>query len=234
MLRFLGFGNASDNVENESTENTITGNESVSPMPQVPSVFYLTLVMLNNDSMVKTKVSEKLPRLAGPIMRKAAMRAARARITDESLGLRIGKTFAERLSPKLTEIGVETKVRMRYVAGTIVVVEMKILNVDSLALLDAKAPENAEKARAAIHTASYVGLGGTVQNKLNAKVKAALEEKLQTVLPEMICARLQEKGVYAEAYLRTAQDQASFFFDLIDAANAPGSIPKDESVETEA
>lgn len=82
-------------------------------------------------------------------------------------------------------------------------------------------------ARTAVNTASYVGLGSFVQTQIDAKVKTALENKLRVALPQVICARLQEQGFDAEAYLRTAEDQTSFFFDLIESVNAPGSIPPD-------
>lgn len=238
MLRFLGFGGTLEDVAADDSETeTKAENGDLEEKPaeerlkSEPAALYLNLVILNTKEIVKKNVSERLPRRAGPVMRRVAMRAAKARITDETLARRIGMVLSERMPIKLNERGIESEAYLQYVGGPLVVVKLVVSSVDSMMLLDSNAPNAAGMARTAVSAANFFGLGGTVQNKLNVKMKASVEETIRTTLPDILTAKLQEKGLRADAFLRSAKDQAELFFQLISTLNAPGGIIPEKAVE---
>ena len=58
-------------------------------------------------------------------------------------------------------------------------------------------------------------LGGTVENTLQSGLLSMIATNLQEVLPPKMTAQFEEKGLKADIHVKTAAEQAVFFFDSI-------------------
>eukprot|EP01034_Spumella_vulgaris_P027445 gene27445-34161_t len=75
-----------------------------------------------------------------------------------------------------------------------------------------------------------MGMREQVDNQINQKIVSAIDEAMKRKIGELIPVKLAEKGVEVDCETRFAEDQADFFFDMLERL---GVITQDETSDNE-
>ncbi|KAH9138049.1 hypothetical protein LEN26_005447 [Aphanomyces euteiches] len=175
--------------------------------------FYVNLFLLNASDVVQAQIDSKLKK--NSVMSFLAGSVAKLAVKDEKVTSQIATQLETQLPQKLAEMGLGVTCKKVFLQGSFVVFECHLQHMELRELiLKAQGETFAAHFQALLDAIDNLGLGEAKDNvhaKVTEKVSAALLEKLESVLPE----KLGQAGVEVSVVVRTAADQAPFFFDFL-------------------
>ena len=174
--------------------------------------FYLNLVLLNGNDVVKGKVAQK----AGTgVFGKVLGGAAAKLITDESLLAKVTATLEEKLKQVTDELGLLLKFEKVFTKKCLTSFRVNLEEIDKATLLlRTKGEEFATAYSTMLGTLVDLGLEeklSIVDERVNERVRSKLMEQLETQIP----VKLAENGVRCKCSVLGAAEQADYFFDVL-------------------
>ena len=174
--------------------------------------FYLNIVVVDSSAAVNSQVQGKL---GAGFWGKAASSMAKKLVTESKIATKVAAQLAEKIPAVLADKGIVLECTPKFQLGSFIVMRAQVSQVTPVQLVTLAKGE-AFGASFAQMLASFEALDlkealGTVQDKVNDKVNAALVEKLAEILP----VKLAEQGIVATISAKPQHEQAEFFFDFI-------------------
>eukprot|EP00636_Phaeomonas_parva_P003983 CAMPEP_0118858212 /NCGR_PEP_ID=MMETSP1163-20130328/4988_1 /TAXON_ID=124430 /ORGANISM="Phaeomonas parva, Strain CCMP2877" /LENGTH=269 /DNA_ID=CAMNT_0006791641 /DNA_START=161 /DNA_END=970 /DNA_ORIENTATION=- len=180
------------------------------------------------------KVAAKLPRAKG--LQKIVGRAANRKVTDEKFLSIVATKFCQTLPSKMAERGIICGVIPRFIQKTLIVIEMKITNVDTAVLLESAGQANAAQGVTGLLSsvsAISSSLSSYMSSSLDNTVAQKVEEKLFETVPVVLEEKMAGKGLRVEACAKRDVDQAMWFYECLKTIDAPSSPSWVEDAEDE-
>ena len=171
--------------------------------------FYLNLVVLNKESILKGKVKEKA---GAGVFGRLAGTAANAVISDAKVSSTLSAGLVEKLESVTREMGLRLAFQKSFQRKNFIVIKVTLLHIDKVTLLkNIKGREFAEKFEVLVGTMKELELEDRIKEielGMGDKVIEKLMEKLQEVLPD----KLHEQGVQCDVNTVSPEHQADLFF----------------------
>lgn len=184
----------------------------------VAQTFYLNVVVLNKDDVVKAKVQEKVGAGYFGLLGKLATSAATHAVSDDKFAQTVASKLVETIPSKVQDLGITLELTTVFQRGTYVVLRAKIAAIDTPVLLaKTKGDDFATKFAQLLELLDFFQVTDAregVETKIRGKVHEALLTKLEELLP----AKLQESGNIAVSVTAKREvEQAEFFFAFLNS-----------------
>jgi len=163
-------------------------------------------------------------------------RAANRKVTDEKFLSIVATKFCQTLPSKMAERGIICGVIPRFIQKTLIVIEMKITNVDTAVLLESAGQANAAQGVTGLLSsvsAISSSLSSYMSSSLDNTVAQKVEEKLFETVPVVLEEKMAGKGLRVEACAKRDVDQAMWFYECLKTIDAPSSPSWVEDAEDE-
>jgi hypothetical protein len=184
---------------------------------------FINLLVLDKSEGVEMEVVSSIGKKFGVGKKRQALsrvlgKMASKIVSDEKVGEVICAKIIKGLLPKLTGMGVEVTAKTVFHRKAFFVIQVSLTSVD-LKRLYASAlktdHEQADKFDAAI---SAFG-GEWMKHSLESRVIPMVCSKLEEDLPRRIGEELVSKGMKCELIVKSTDDQAKFFFEMLEQLN---------------
>ena len=174
--------------------------------------FYLNIVVVDSSAAVASQVQGKL---GSGFWGKAASAMAKKVVTESKIATKVAAQLVEKIPAALVDKGIGLECSARYQFGSFIVLRAQVTEVTPVQLVTlAKGEAFGQKFAQMMDSFEALELAeaiGTVQEKVKAKVNAALIDKLAEILP----VKLLEQGIQTTISAKPEHEQAEFFFDFI-------------------
>jgi uncharacterized protein YktA (UPF0223 family) len=177
--------------------------------------FYMNIVLLNKDEIVKNKATEKTG--TSVFGRAAAYTATRLVSNDMVLG-KISEKLMEGVKNAVTELGIDASVQKSFQEGAYVVIRVHVADVEKLKLLKkAKGLEFSAAFEVLLHSLKQLGLESTASVQIDRKMKDLIQEGMMRKFGEIIPQKLAENGVEVDLEVVSSENQAEYFYQTLAA-----------------
>ena len=175
--------------------------------------FYLNLVLLNGNEVIKGQVAQK----AGTgVFGKVIGGAASKLVTDEALLTKVTASLEDKLKSILEELGLHLSFKKIFRKKCLTSYRVNLESMDKITLLiNTKGEEFAAAYSTMLSTLVDLGLKeklSVVNERVNEKVRSRLMEQLEARIPE----KLEESGVKCRVKVLSPAEQADYFFDILE------------------
>lgn len=188
-------------------------------------VFYLNMLVLSTpDALVRENVAQKVPHVLG-FQRLAGELAVRM-LSEDKIASKIAENIPAQVPQKMAEMGLQVQCREVYRKGAFLVLWFKVIHADLSKMMEVKAQEDPKAARVNCMVGSVrgvldtCGFADTFDRKVDAKVTEVLAEKMPQLLP----AKMHEKGIILDCVGKTEEEEYAY----LDAALRELGQPKDQ------
>jgi uncharacterized protein YktA (UPF0223 family) len=175
--------------------------------------FYMNIVLLNKDEIVKNKATEKTG--TSVFGRAAAYTATRLVSNDMVLG-KISEKLMEGVKNAVTDLGIDASVQKSFQEGAYVVIRVHVADVEKLKLLKkAKGLEFSAAFEVLLHSLKQLGLESTASVQIDRKMKDLIQEGMMRKFGEIIPQKLAENGVSVDLEVVSSENQAEYFYQTL-------------------
>ena len=168
------------------------------------------------QTIVKENVGKKLGRglVAATIAKRAGQLASKT-LSDNKIGEKMSERVTDALPSRLGEVGITAEISRVFVKGPFFVLKVIITDVDMRKLLTVRAGDD-EPCFAGVF--DFFGrimaiFGG--KNTYDHSINTLIAGKLQIILPDRLGSALESKGMTSVIAVKTKEEQATYFFDII-------------------
>ena len=190
--------------------------------------FYVNIILRNKEDVVANAIAEKTGLKKGGLFGNIAGFAANQLISDEKVIGDLSSQLIEGVRSTVYEMGITATFKKRYQYHSYVVVRVSVAEIDRLTLvLAAKGADFAHHFSTLLAVAQNIGIGETVTNQVDTKIRDAVNESMKTKIGENIPKKLAAKGIHVDCVTCFADEQAEFFFDTLEEL---GIITDEEEV----
>ena len=182
--------------------------------------FYLNITLLNKSGVVKSKVGDKVGR---GIFGRAMASVASSVVSDASVIKQIAEELVTKICEVTTSMGISCNLTRRYQKGPFVTLKVQVTEIEkSRLILAAKGEEYANNFDSLIESLTALGLAETALPKIDEKIENLVYINIMAKFAEKIPIALSEKGVECCVDVVSAEDQAEFFFDVVEGLSLNG------------
>ena len=180
--------------------------------------FYLNVVVLNKDDVVKAKVQEKVGSGYFGLLGKLATSAATHAVSDDKFAATVASKLVETIPTKTQDLGITLSLTSVFQRGTYVVLKATISNINTPVLLTkTKGEEFAAKFAELQELLTFFQVSDA-RDGIETKIRGKVHDALLTKLEEQLPAKLQESGnVAVTVQAKRPAEQAQFFYDFLAA-----------------
>ncbi len=176
--------------------------------------FYLNITLLNKSGVIKEKVGDKVGR---GIFGRAMASVASSVVSDASVIKKIAEELVAQICEVTTSMGISCSLQRRFQSGPFVTLKVKVTEIEkSQLILAAKGEEYANSFHSLVENLTALGLAETALPKIDEKIENLVYINIMAKFAEKIPAALSEKGVECCVDVISAEEQAEFFFDVIE------------------
>ena len=177
--------------------------------------FYLNVVLLNKRAVVKEQVSGKVGR---GIFGRAMASVASSVVSDSAVIEKIANELVGRIQRATADMGITATLQRRYHKGPYVCLKVSILEIEKMQLiLAAKGAEYASSFSTLLVALTDLGLAETALPKIDEKIETLVHQNIMLKFEEKIPPALEEQGVECSVAVVSAEEQAEYFFDAVEA-----------------
>jgi len=181
-------------------------------------VFYLNILLLNKDELIKGKVEGKA---GSGFLGRAAATLASSVVSDETVINSLAATLIEKVETAVSEMGISAAVTKVFQKGCFVTFTVTVQDIDKLSLiLAAKGAEFAADFSTLLVMLTRLGLSETALPKIDEKISNLVHTKLMERFQEMIPLKMSEQGLVVECNCSTSAAQAEYFFGMLQRLEA--------------
>lgn len=182
------------------------------------NAFYLNFILGNTKELVASSVNEKMKGMG--VFRMAAKGLASSLVSAE----KVTDGFSEKISEILPKIlqddaGIDAKFEKKFTYKNFCVIRVEVKSLEFRKLMaKSKGDEFADTFEDLMNNLDKLGLDeqrAGVEAKIHSKVTIGLYDKLAELLPE----KLTEKGLSCEVKACSLNEQAEFFFQVLEELN---------------
>ncbi|CAB9508644.1 expressed unknown protein [Seminavis robusta] len=184
-----------------------------------PNVLYLNIVVHDATDAVEAKVKQKLKRsslLPRQLSKAVANRAARAAsgiASNPVIASMLGEKLPQKIITKMEEKGITVACFEVFREGPYVVFQIQVLKVDAVVLTNSKHSSTGVVLMGTIIKHGF-GLIGTNNQQWVEEgfLPQVVQKKLETIIPELLAGKLEEKNLVADTVVLGEAKQSRYFF----------------------
>lgn len=175
--------------------------------------FFLNIILLNKDEIVKNKAAEKA---GNSVFGRAAAYTATKLVSSELVLGKISEKLMEGVKLAVSDMGINASVQKSFQDGPYVVIRVQVNDVEKLKLLrKAKGADFSAAFEVLLHSLTQLGLETTASVQIDKKIKDNIQEGLMRRFSEAIPQKLGENGVSVDVEVVTSEDQAEYFYTTL-------------------
>lgn len=175
--------------------------------------FYLNILLYNKKEIVASKVEGKL---GTGIFGKLGTAIANKVVTDTKVIDQLSEQLIEKTLSIINDLGIQADVSKRFQQGPFVVIRIHIIDVDTLKLiLAAKGEEYVSLFSNLLGTVTALGIADTIVPKIDDRIFEIMLTTMMKRFEEEVPKKMDEQGLDVSCVVKTANDQAEYFFNVI-------------------
>eukprot|EP00602_Paraphysomonas_sp_CaronLab_P010384 CAMPEP_0185024590 /NCGR_PEP_ID=MMETSP1103-20130426/7725_1 /TAXON_ID=36769 /ORGANISM="Paraphysomonas bandaiensis, Strain Caron Lab Isolate" /LENGTH=157 /DNA_ID=CAMNT_0027557605 /DNA_START=264 /DNA_END=737 /DNA_ORIENTATION=+ len=150
---------------------------------------------------VRDKIAQRMGKIAA------------AKVSDETIGGKIGEKMCEEIPGKMSEMGIVANASKVYGKGSFFVIRLSLVSADIQQLVNKAAGK--EKGGKLNEMMSILG-GKWAQDSLSTQILPLLCSKIQKKLPDTMREKFASKGLTMDITVKTESEEAEYFFDVLE------------------
>lgn len=175
--------------------------------------FYLNVLLYNKKELVASKVEGKL---GTGIFGKLGTAIANKVVTDTKVIDQLSEQLIEKTISTISDLGIQADVSKRFQKGPFVVIRIQIYDVDTLKLiLAAKGEDFVRLFSNLLGTVTALGIADSILPKIDDRIFEIMQNTMMKRFEELVPLKMAEQGLDVSVVVKTANEQAEYFFGII-------------------
>ena len=138
-------------------------------------------------------------------------------VSDETIVNKMSDALISSIKAQVVEMGIQLQILKRFQKSNFLVIEIKIIEIEILKLLHAtKGPEFAENFTVLVDTLGKLNVSDENLPKIEKKIELNIFNSLMSKFSDQIPKKMEERGILTQVNCISSEDQAKFFFDVLD------------------
>jgi hypothetical protein len=176
--------------------------------------FYLNVILLNKDAVVKEQVKEKA---GSGIFGRTMGKVASSMVSDSSVIQKVAEELLPKIRNATENLGISCSIQSRFQKGPFITFKVQLLEIEKMQLiLAAKGPEYASDFTSLLASLTALGLADTALPKIDEKIDRIVHTNIMLKFAEKIPVQLKEKNIECKIDVVPTEEQAEYFFNALE------------------